>query len=561
MTQPPHTLRRPGAVLAIGAIALTAAVAGPASAAPLAPFSTALPLPPSATPTAANHYRLTIRQTTQQFHPSLGGETSVWGYDDGVHGTLYPGPTIEIKRGSAPSLPTTVEWVNDLPAEHLFPVDTRLTPGGISEPHTLTHLHGGFVSGADDGNPFASPGTPRGGTQTVGYPNMQPSSTLWYHDHEEGMTRLNVMGGLAGYYLLRDDQDTGDEPNPIGIPGGRYEVPLAIQDRAFTADGQISYPTQPAPLGPWVPEFFGNVVAVNGAVTPFHQVEPRQYRLRILNGSNARFYNLEIGGSPRMWQIGTDQGLLTAPVRLKRIAVAPGERADVIVDFSRLAGQRVVMRTAALPAGVVSPAPKLTTVMQFRVGTEVTAAGPASVPESLPGDPVDLPSSGFAATRNITLEEVLDSDGEPVRLELDGKRFMDPPTQLPRSGTVEEWRFANLSADTHPMHLHLQRFQVVDRWSFDSGAYAEDVAEAREEGDPNPNPLARKYRPRRISGGVRPEERGWKDTVPANPRQVTRIRVKFDLPEGVTAPQDYVFHCHILEHEDNDMMRPYRVIP
>jgi len=532
----------------------------PAAQPALESFTTPLPLPADATPIAPNSYRFTMRQTTQQMHPAFGPVTKVWGYDDGTHGTSYPGPTLEVQAGT----PTAVEWVNGLPSEHLLPVDTRFTAGNSDDPLTLTHFHGGFIPAAADGNPALTPGFAAGATQAVTYPNAQPAAPTWYHDHGMGMTRLNVMAGLAGFLLSRDANDTGDEPNPLGVPGGAYEIPLAIQDRQFTSDGQIDYPTQPAPLGPWVPEFFGNNAVVNGAVTPYAEVEPRMYRFRILNGSNARFYNLRMMGSPPIWQIGTDQGLLTKPVRLKGIVIAPGERADVVVDFTRLRGKNIELRNAALPAGIVSPAPPLSTVMQFRVGRHVTDQGPSHLPSSLPGKPVNLPTTGFAATRNVTLEEVLDADGNPVRLELNGKRFEDPVgpnDERPQAGTVEEWRFVNLSADTHPMHMHLTPFQVVDRWSFDVDVYAADAAAAHAADQPNPDPMNEKYKPRLVSNGVAPEERGWKDTVRANPGQFTRIRVKFDLPPGTTAPQRYVYHCHILEHEDNDMMRPYDVTP
>ena len=527
----------------------------------LSQFATPLPLPADATPVGPNAYRLTLRQTTQQLHPAFGPVTKVWGYDDGTHGTSYPGPTLEVQSGT----PTSVEWINDLPTTHLLPFDNRFTVGNSNDVLSLTHFHGGFVAGDDDGRPTtAVPGIPVGGTQAVSYPNAQPAATTWYHDHALGMTRLNVMAGLAGFYLSRDANDTGNEPNPLGVPGGGYEIPLAIQDRLFTDDGQLDYPTQPPPLGPWVPEFFGDTAVVNGAVTPYAEVEPRMYRLRFLNGSNARFYNLRFMGSPRMWQIGTDQGLLTHPVRLRSIVISPGERADVVVDFSRLRGKKVELRNGSLSHGIVSPGPPLPTIMQFRVGRSVTSPGPTTIPSSLPGVPVNLPTTGFAATRNITLEEVLDEAGEPVRLELNGKRFDDPigpNDERPQQGTVEEWRFVNLSADTHPMHTHLQRFQVVDRWAFDVAAYAADAQAAHAAGDPNPDPMDAKYKPRLINNGVAPEEKGWKDTVRANPGQFTRIRVKFDLPPGVSAPQRYVYHCHILEHEENDMMRPYDVVP
>jgi spore coat protein A len=542
-------------------LALLCATATTGQAAPLAEFTQPLPLPVNATPFAPNDYRITMRETVQQMHPDLGSVTKVWGYDDGAHGPLYPGPTLNVQSGQ----PTSVQWTNGLPAQHLLPMDLSLTAGNLADPLTLTHFHGGVVSEAADGAPVTSPGYAVGATQAVSYPNSQPAASTWYHDHALGMTRLNVYAGLAGFYLSRDGNDTGLEPNGLGVPGGAYEIPLAIQDRSFTPEGQLDYPTQPEPNGPWVPEAFGDNAVVNGAVTPYAEVEPRMYRFRVLNGSNARFWNLKIQGSPPVWQIGTDQGLLTKPVRLNTVLLAPGERMDVVVDFRRLRGRSLDVMNTQLPPSTVSPAtPPIPTVMQFQVGRTVTQQGPTTIPATLPGKPVTLPTSGFAATRNVTLEEQLDAGGNPVRLVLNGKRFdepVGPNDEQPKAGTVEEWRFVNLSADTHPMHMHLTPFQVVDRWTFDVAKYAADADAAHAADEPNPDPMDAAYKPKLVKRGVAPEELGWKDTVQVHPGQFTRIRVKFDLPPGITAPQRYVFHCHILEHEENDMMRPYDVTP
>jgi len=314
----------------------------------LPPFLTPLPIPAKATPIAANRYRLRMAATRQRVHSKQGAElTRLWGYDDGVTGPTAPGPTIEVRSG----VPVQVDWVNDLPRTHLFGIDPALT-GGDTRVRSLTHLHGGEVSGTSDGNPYATPlpGFLPGQTQTAYYPNEQRPATTWYHDHALGITRLNVMAGLAGYYVIRDDQDTGLESNPIGLPGGRYEVPLAIQDRML--DGvQLAYPAPP-----WMPEFFGDTVLVNGAVWPYLDVEPRKYRFRVLNGSNARFYHLELSDGPGFAVIGTDGGMLDAPVPARRILLAPGERLDVVVDFRRFAGQVLTLRNAQLPKGTVSPA-------------------------------------------------------------------------------------------------------------------------------------------------------------------------------------------------------------
>jgi spore coat protein A len=419
---------------------------------------------------------------------------------------------------------------------------------------TLTHLHGGFVSAADDGNPYHTEFDDEyrlGATQTVTYPNEQPPATLWYHDHAIAITRLNVYAGLAAYYLIRDGNDTGTEPNPIGIPGGAYEIPIVIQDRTFTGAGQLFYP------GPnWVPEFFGDTVVVNGAPYPFLEVEPRKYRFRFLNGSNSRFYNLAIAGGPPFYHIGSEGGMFDAPVQTSQILILPAERADVIVDFAGFEGQDLVLRNLKLPTGVVSPAsPNLPLIMLFRVGTTVTDLGPVAIPTSLPGS---LPDFGTPAReRYITLEEVLDAAGNPIRSLIDGLRFDDPVNIQVPAGDVEDWLLINLSADTHPIHLHLPQFQVVSRRPFDVAGYQAALDEARSQGGPNPDPAPF------YTGGPLPlqtDDVGFKDTVSANPGVVTKIRSPFDLPSGVTGTQKYVFHCHILEHEDNDMMRPYEVV-
>jgi spore coat protein A len=513
-------------------------------------FTVPLPIPAKATTVAPNTYHITQRQTQQTLHPRLG-KTTVWGYDDGTHGPLYPGPTIEVEKG----IPTMVRYENHLPTNHLLPVDTSIVPEGDPTVRALTHLHGGFVSGADDGNPYETEFEDeyrRGEVQTVTYPNEQPATTLWYHDHAIAITRLNVYAGLAAYYLIRDENDTGHEPNPIGIPGGKYEIPIVIQDRTFTSKGELFYSDEPE----WEPEFFGDTVVVNGAPFPVLRVEPRKYRFRFLNGSNSRFYNLEIAGGPPFHHIGSEGGMFDKPVRRKKILILPAERADVIVDFAGFRAKKLVLRNVELPAGVVSPAsPALPEIMLFRVGPKVTNAGPATIPTSLPGS---LPTFGTPKRkRYITLEEVLDEDGDPIRSVIDGLRFDDPVNIRVPAGDVEDWLLINLSADTHPIHLHLPQFEVVKRRPFDVDSYQAALDEARAAGDPNPDPAPF------YTGGALPlqtDDHGFKDTVSANPEVVTRIRSPFDLPPGAAGTQKYVFHCHILEHEDNDMMRPYEVV-
>jgi spore coat protein A len=372
-----------------------------------------------------------------------------------------------------------------------------------------------------------------------------PASLLWFHDHGLGATRLNVVAGLAAAYILRDEFDTGAEPNPIGIPGGPYEIPLVVQDRQFNPDGTFLYPTSNIPGAVWIGEYFGDVMLVNGKVWPF---EPRLYRFRVLNGCNARILNLDIGGA-RMWQIGAEGGLWDKPVRVTQLVLAPAERADVLVDFSRLAGAMLRLTTLKPPKPVSTPAPPLTQVMQIRVGKTVSQPGPTSIPTSLPGRAANLPGP-VATTRYITLNEIAAETVNWVLL-LNGADFEDPTTETPQVGTTEDWVYINLTGDTHPMHTHLVTFQVVGRTPFDADAYQATYG--------GPNGVPGGIDPTPFATGPMlppdPTERGFKDTVKANPRYFTTVRAQYDLPNGVTTPQTYVYHCHILEHEDNDMMR------
>jgi spore coat protein A, manganese oxidase len=374
----------------------------------------------------------------------------------------------------------------------------------------------------------------------------------WFHDHPLGATRLGIFAGLAAAYILRDADDTGSEPNPIGVPGGAYEIPLVIQDRLFRPDGTFLYPVSTIPGVTWIAEYFGDVMLVNGKVWPYLDVEPRMYRLRILNACNTRIMSLRVGDR-QMWQIGADGGLFDVPVPVRQLVLAPAERADVLVDFSGLAGRTLLMQNTTPVAPVSTPAPPLSAVMQLRVGTKVTHPGPNSVPASLPGRKADLHHP--VRTRYITLNEIQPGTAAWY-LNLNAMHFNAAPvTETPRAGTVEDWVFINMTGETHPIHVHLVTFQVVGRTPFNVRAY--QAAHGGPNGVPggiDPAPFA--------TGPMQPptpDERGFKDTAKANPGYFTTIRAKFDLPTGVRGPQTYVYHCHILEHEDNDMMRPFTV--
>jgi spore coat protein A, manganese oxidase len=578
-------------------------------------------------PRNIDYYEIAVRQFDQQILPSSMGlpQTSVWSYGSINHPATFNYPAFSIEANY--KMPVRVKWINDLVdgsgnyLPHLLPVDPTLhwanppggeagrdmrpefesTPGPYTGPVPIvTHLHGGHSAQESDGYAeawylpaahnipadFASVGSWydffksefqskygvawEPGSATYQYNNNQRATTMWYHDHTLGMTRLNVYAGPAGFYLLR--RGPGDLP-PAVLPGPApgvdadpfgvyYEVPLAIQDRSFNADGSLFYPDSRAffdefegPYIPesdvspiWNPEFFGNTMVVNGRTWPYLQVEQRRYRFRLLNGCNSRFLILKFDNDLPFWQIGSDGGFLPAPVQEGQLLLGPAERADVIVDFTDIpVGTEIILLNlgpdepfgGGIPGVDFDPADPETTgqVMQLRV---VSATG-----VDTSQDPARLKLPAFKAlgqatqSRQVSLIEeesafpgfdgpitallgTLDGSGNPVPLLWD-----DPITENPALNTIEEWEMYNFTMDAHPIHIHEVQFQVVSRQPIEDGP----------------------ARP--------PEswETGYKDTVIAFPGEITRVKALFDLP-GL-----FVWHCHIVEHEDNEMMRPYFIGP
>jgi spore coat protein A, manganese oxidase len=368
------------------------------------------------------------------------------------------------------------------------------------------------------------------------YPNQQDAAMLWYHDHTLGINRLNVYAGLFGTFFLRDSVE-----DALNLPKGKYELPLILYDRLLTRDAQLLYPVSPDPQSPWVPELSGNAILVNGKLFPYLEVEPRKYRFRVLNASNARFYHLSLvdetpvdktpldktsaSDNAPFHQIGTDQGLLPAPVPLTSFQIAPGERADIVVDFSQHRGTQLILKNDAF------------IVMQFRVSPgKVTDT--SSLPPTLRPVP-RIPESQAVQTRLLTLNEYVNKAGNPVMLLLNASHWSLPVTEKPVLGSTEIWTLINPTNDSHPIHLHLVRFQILDRQTYEPWLF-QTKRQLHFLGPPQPPD---------------PNEAGWKDTVQAHSQMVTRIIVPFT---GFTGR--YVWHCHILEHEDNEMMRPYEVI-
>jgi spore coat protein A len=465
---------------------------------------------PEATGESIAYYRFAMQEIEQTLHRDLP-PTRMWSY-----GETVPGPTIEARSGEA----MLVEWQNRLPTSHFLPIDHTLDGAGPKLPpvRTVTHLHGARVPPQSDG--FPEHWFTHGRSALCRYPNRQDAATLWYHDHAMGIERLNQYAGLFGFFLLRDAHE-----DALALPRGEYEIPLVLCDRLLNADGQLDYPVSADPRRPWVPEVYGDAMLVNGKLFPYADVEPRLYRLRVVNASNARFFNIAFSGRRRFHVIGSDQGLLAAPVEVAYLSLAPAERADLLIDFAPLAGQevRLISQTFEL--------------MQFRV-----RGGKAGKPQAPPKvlRPVPrLAEARAAQTRVLALGQRPEPGTQRMQMLLNGALWSDPVTEKPRLGSVEIWSFVNLTEDIHPIHLHLVRFQIVDRRYFDVGEY-------------------RRSGRLRCFGPVLPpaaHEAGWKDTAQAHPGMVTRIIVPFEDFAG-----RYVWHCHILEHAANQMMRPFDVV-
>lgn len=512
-------------------------------------FVDPLPIPRALEPRGrsrrAAFYRVSMTEFSQQLLPAGYPATTVWGYEGS-----YPGPTIEARRNK----PVVVKWVNNLPLAHLFPIDTTLHGSEPWQPavRTVVHLHGAHTTPRSDGFPedwYTS--NQRKNFAVFRYKNDQAPAALWYHDHAVGNTRLNVYAGLAGIYNIRDKVEEA-----LNLPSGDYEIPLLVQDRSFSEDGSLFYPSvSPVPTAPVpsvIPIFAAHTILVNGKTWPYLEVEPRKYRFRVLNGSNGRPYRLQIvpdaapDTSVPFHQIGTDGGLLDAPVAVGRrgadgnpvgpqVTVAPAERADLVVDFSGFsAGDELTLENINIPDFPFRDPATTGLVMKFRV---VAASGPDTsiLPATLRTVP-RLDPADAVKTRNLTLDRVVDEFGRPKFL-LGNARWMDPITEKPRLNTTEIWNFINTTPNGHPMHVHLVTFEVLSRRRFD----VEHFNASGEIIFTGPEMLP-------------PNENGMRDMVRVPAGSVVKIIAHFDIPG------EFVWHCHLLDHEDHEMMRPFKVV-
>ncbi|HET6935556.1 MAG TPA: multicopper oxidase domain-containing protein [Candidatus Angelobacter sp.] len=522
----------------------------------LAQFVDQLPIMPTLRPDPNGVTHIRMLPALQKVHRDLP-PTPIWGYNG-----AWPGPTIEVRSG----VPVKIKFHNDaLPTTHPLPVDFTIHGSEADKPQVrnVVHAHGMKVMPESDGYPEAWI-SPDGITGPVlynpdpfVYPNDQQSTLLWYHDHTLGITRLNMIMGLAGAYIIRDAVE-----DSLKLPKGQFEIPLIIQDRLFNPDGTFLYPVAVGGTHQfWIPEFFGDTMCVNGKAWPVLDVEPRRYRFRMLNGCNARFLNMTLVqtdktgnphgmAGPAFFIIGTDGGLLPAPVALTTLLQAPAERFDVIIDFTGRGGQTFVLKNngpAPYPGGgEVVP----TEVMMFRVSKPLSSPDTSVIPPVLNPAPLNISPASATRTRDVVLTE-LDraSDGFPIIGLLDNKNWDDPVTEDPKVGATEIWNMINDTGDGHPKHIHLVQFQVLSRQPFDQNKF-DNTGQLNLLGQPQaPAPE---------------EQNAYKDVVKAYPGTVTKLIMKFDMPKGAQIVPGqrykYVWHCHILEHEDNEMMRPMDVV-
>jgi FtsP/CotA-like multicopper oxidase with cupredoxin domain len=602
--------------------------------------------------------------------------TNIFGYGQGDVYT-WPGKTFEVQSGR----PNQVQWQNNLNgvSEHLLPVDTTLhwcyslhgfEDRTIDEDGVpiVVHLHGGHTTFLFDGNPeqFFTPNWrvrgPRFRSRTFMYLNDRPAGNLWYHDHALGITRLNVCAGMAGFYFVRDEEDTGLPDNPLGLPAWPYEKAYAIQDRMFDTDGQLFYPAfpddpyyddfieTPLPEDPFGPEegptalaeFFGDHMVVNGRAWPKEIVEPRQYRLHLLNGTDSRFMairfrnvragatDLDPAGPPLpFYVIGSDQGLASSPTLIDAngdpdggfLLSEPGSRYDIVFDFSQVEpGTRVIMENIGgdEPFGgdLVTDDPDLRIfactdrIMAFDVvGTPVAGSPPSinfasDIPEPTRTRKVALfeGMDEFGRLQPLlgTAEPATDFNGMPINWpdepvyanvgltgQMEGSiAWHSPSTENPAVNTTEEWEIWNVTGDAHPVHLHLVHFEILgrkeikwdshtteddrvipnDEWEYPEGDGTYLVTQPTVQhnsvaGDPTTYGTGFKIMNQNYGPVVDPAtlpgyvENAPKDMVTALPDQVTRIKATFDKPGR------YVWHCHILSHEDHEMMRTMYVGP
>lgn len=553
-------------------------------------YADPLPVPPRWNPSGRT---ISMKESLHKFHRDMPAVPS-WGYG----GMSHLGPTLEVTRGQKGA----ITFANEL-GRHPMARDIDLSLHGAQEldktmPRTVVHLHGAPNRPEHDGHPHAVfwPGE----KVTYEFNNDVEATTLWYHDHAMAITRLNVYAGLAGQYWVRDEYDTGKHDNPISLPAGEYEIPLTMSDKIFYNDppsskskanannrhGHLRYQgSWTVPSDSWGGGLVGDRMVVNGKVWPYLNVHKGVYRFRLLNASQLSDYRIQLSSDAPFWVIGSDGGLLDEPAWVEALDISPGERFDILIDFSKLEAGTTVELINSMRiswAGQMIGAELEPEVMQFRVGPDYgryqtipkKLRGAPQLPPTLP--PYSMPSEidnvrSLAMGTTLTLDRGIESVLSFLITLQNNMRWTDPGYEEPSQGTTEYWDFVNADVlgQLHAMHIHLVQFRVVGRFNYDLfkmlidnpiGPHGERWA-----------PDARPY----FSGEMippAPYELGWKDTVRSPPFQVTRVEVKWPTKEELGFDPDeifkkpdgglergYVWHCHVLDHEDNEMMHRLRV--
>ncbi|TXG60449.1 hypothetical protein EZV62_015022 [Acer yangbiense] len=512
-----------------------------------------------------------------KFHRDLP-PTPVFAYGTSKHRATVPGPTIESLHG----IDTYVKWKNYLHSKHILPLD-RTIPTAIQEIRkgipTVVHLHGGIHEPESDGNSnswftggFKEKG-PTWSKKRYHYRNMQQPGNLWYHDHAMGLTRVNLLAGLIGTYIIRHH----DMEAPLRLPKGKkFDRPLMVFDRSFCVDGSIymnSTGNNPSIHPQWQPEYFGDVIIVNGKAWPRKKVRRRKYRFRIINASNARFFRFFFTNGLQFIHVASDSVYLEKPIVTNETLLAPSEIADVVVDFSKSKSNVAILaNNAPCPYPSGDPVNDANSkVMKFIVKKK-RELDRWRVPSKL----IKYPSSDLSSasqTRYIAMYEYTSATDEPTHLYINGKSYDDVVTETPKIGTSEVWNVINLTEDTHPLHIHLGLFVVLKQTML---VKVEEFKECMTKFNDAIKCQVSKYaRGKKME--VPAHEKGWKNVYKMTPGYVTKILVRFSYIHSnvsysfdATAEPGYAYHCHvcirkpsnvqILDHEDNVMMRPLKLV-
>lgn len=510
-------------------------------------YVTALPIPEIIDLRVGGSVDIVIGKTQHNWGGGLAHTGTVYGY--GVNGgqPSYPGPTILVMEGVV----VNITWHNNISAPHILDefVATDLLAGpAVCYPScgvpVITHVHGMETTVASDGSPLNSFGV--GESRTDTYPNTQLGTTLFYHDHSFGLTRLNVWAGLSGAYIIEGQNDAALNVST------NFDIPLILQDKLISATGALLYSTTSMcmveDMLPWVMEAMGNVNLVNGVVMPFVNVPRQQCRLRLLNAANARQFRLDIPFYDKCLLIGTDGGLVKKPVRLPSstyISLYPAERVDLLCDFSAVPNNTAynITNTNTVSGGAAE-------VMQFRIN-QPSKREYRPVADTL-NDLVDLREEWAASagkiTKDITMSQVVNSDGCPTALTIleDGMRMdvMDGGVIESVVGTVEKWTFRNPTSDVHPFHLHVVHMQCgVDDSMIDTNVLKDNV----------PIPMA-------LMKGDKSQVT-YVCYVAVMPSHSLIVNSSVSRSEfGFSLDGSYVAHCHTLEHEDNSMMTLFALV-